>query len=84
MGALPVARRVLVALGVVVLLAGCGGGPPSDNKDPRKGRVWSSWSNCLWGSCTADWKICIGPDLLVSIDGDKHTAKNSEECHVQP
>lgn len=75
-------RRAAVAASIVALLlvlAGCGHG----NKDPRRGRVTTGHSNCLWGECYTDWKVCVGPDLLVHIDGAKpmeHTVTASPEC----
>lgn len=66
--ALAVAAAAVVAL----TLAGCEpskSGAPTSATDPRDGKVTIEWSNCMFGSCTYDWKVCIGPDLYVRIEG---------------
>lgn len=74
-------RRLLAVFAVAaVAVVGCGG---PGNQDPRKGRVVTSDSNCLTGDCTYDWKVCIGPDLLVHISDAKpkdHMVRESPEC----
>lgn len=40
-------------------------------------------SNCIFGDCYTDWKVCVGPDLLVHIDDadpQDHTVTDSPEC----
>ena len=53
--------------------------PPSA-KSPKEGRVTLAWSNCAVGSCIYDWKACVGPDLLMHIDGEDYWLRGSEEC----
>jgi hypothetical protein len=69
----------LAALTAAVTLTGCAGGPPSAD-DPRDGRVTLAWSNCATGSCIYDWKVCIGPDLLIRIAHEEHWWRASPEC----
>jgi hypothetical protein len=72
--------KILTVALVALLLAGCGG---SGNHDPRKGRVVTTDSNCFTGSCVYDWKVCIGPDLLIHISDATpadHTVRDSQEC----
>jgi hypothetical protein len=68
----------VLGLSAALVLTGCGG---PDNKDPRHGRVVTRQSNCLWGDCAYDWKVCIGPDLFVHYDGmSDHRVRNAPEC----
>jgi hypothetical protein len=76
-------RRLAIALGFTgLLLTGCVGGPPSDNTDPRDGRVYTTWSSCVYGACISDWKVCIGRDLLIHLsDTDEdYMVRDSPEC----
>lgn len=69
-----------LVVAVLVGVSGCGG---SDNKDPRKGRVYTHRSNCLVGDCIQDWKVCIGPNLFVHVEDAKPedtTLYDSPEC----
>lgn len=76
-------KRVLVIVGVGLALVGCSSGPP-DAGDPRKGRTTITWSNCVTGACVYDWKVCVGPDLHLHIDGlkgrDDRVLEDSPEC----
>lgn len=73
--------RLLLGVAVLVLITGCSDEPR--NTDPRQGRVVTGASNCLTGSCYYDFKVCIGPDLLVHIDDadpEDRLVRNSPEC----
>jgi len=72
-------RAVVVA---ALLLAGCGQVDKpqhSVNQDPRNGRV-EHWEDCWDGTCYYDFKVCVGPDLLVQVDHTKRWFRKSEEC----
>jgi hypothetical protein len=74
--------RLLVLIALVCLIVFFLTGCKAENTDPRKGRVVDE-SNCLMGDCYYDYKVCVGPDLLVAIDNGQATKrwfKNSEEC----
>lgn len=75
-------RRAIAVTSVVIAalsLTGCSSGPPS-HSDPRQGRVTITWSNCGFGSCIYDWKVCIGRTLVEHIDGDVYRLRRSPEC----
>lgn len=75
-------KRVLAVVVAALVLTGCGS-DVGKNTDPRKGRVVTEDSNCLWGKCRYSWNICIGPDLIVHIDGtDERTVKAAPECEA--
>lgn len=78
-------RRRLTALALLAPLAACGA-PDYTTRydDPRDGRVYTAWSDCAFGGCFSDWKVCIGADLLVSIGGREHSVKDSPECVTPP
>lgn len=69
---------------VVLLLTGCTEVHHSENQDPRKGRVYV-WEDCFSEGCYTNWKVCVGPDLLIRIDDDtkrgiRRWERDSEEC----
>ena len=73
----------LAVLGLLLTTACSSSGGPPNAGDPRKGRTTVQWSNCATGSCLYDWKVCIGPDLHMHVDGAKpedYTLKNNSEC----
>jgi hypothetical protein len=75
--------RVVLLVGLALLLAvGCSRSVPTHNKDPRQGRVYTYWTCPTFDACRSDWKVCLGPDLLMSLYDDKgtHTVKDSSEC----
>jgi len=77
------ARVAALVVLLCAALTSCGWGKPSNNKDPRQGRVYTSWSDCAVGDCVDDWKVCIGSDLLVHISDAKtreHMIKDDPEC----
>lgn len=76
-------RLALILILAAVALTGCAGDPPSAH-DPRDGRVTISYSDCAFGSCIYDWKICVGPDLHMHIDGDDTVVAGSPECRALP
>lgn len=79
-------RLRLAALAAIatLTLAGCSdSGAPASATDPREGRVTIAWSNCLYGACIYDWKVCVGADLLVNIADKEHTVKDSTECEEE-
>ena len=75
--ALTVAAAVLLAVG----LTGCANwGAPDSASSPREGRVTLTYSNCGYGTCVYDWKVCVGPDLLMHVNDQDHWIRSSEEC----
>ncbi|MGZ4518893.1 MAG: hypothetical protein ACXVX9_12195 [Mycobacteriaceae bacterium] len=72
-------RTIIISTLAVLALAGCDNSPPT-HKDPRQGRVTITYSDCAWGSCIYDWKVCVGPDLETHIDDERYVTKSSPEC----
>jgi hypothetical protein len=73
-----VKRRIVIIALAALALAGCN--EPPTHKDPRQGRVTITFSDCAWGSCIYDWKVCVGPDLEEHIDDRTFTLKAAQEC----
>lgn len=73
---------VVAALAAVPLLAGCYEPPNADNHDPRKGRVTINWRADFAGVYEYDWKVCVGGDLLMNINGQDWWIRPSAECQT--
>ena len=75
--------RAAAVLALALMLTGCSlstqSGAPESADDPRDGRVTLTFENG-WGAGIYDWKICVGPDLLVHVGGKDRWVDGSPEC----